>query len=65
MDHIDIEAANHDLLQKFLKKVRPGEMIAGIVTVNPKDEKKVIWYPVDQDKSNQLLDGLAAIERLP
>lgn len=65
MDQIDIEAANRELLEKFLRRVRPGELISGIVTVRPQEESKVIWYPVDQDKSNQLLDGLAAIERLP
>lgn len=63
MDQLDIEAANRELLEKFLARVRPGELIAGIVTVNPA-KPKVIWYPVDQDKSNELLDGLAAIERL-
>lgn len=64
MDQLDIEAANRDLLEKFLARVRPGELIAGIVTTKA-GSPKVIWYPVDQDKSNELLDGLARIERLP
>ncbi len=65
MDQLDIEAQNRDLLEKFLSRVRPGELIAGIVTVRPVDPKNVIWYPVDQDKSNELLEGLAKVERLP
>lgn len=65
MDQIDIEASNRDLLEKFLARVRPGELIAGIVTVNPRNEQKAIWYPVDQDKSNDLLHSLSTIERLP
>lgn len=64
MDQLDIEAANRDLLEKFLARVRPGELIVGIVTVRP-ESPKVIWYPVDQDQSNELLDSLAKIERLP
>jgi hypothetical protein len=65
MDQLDIEAQNRDLLEKFLSRVRPGELISGIVTTRPSEPRKVIWYPVDQDRSNELLDGLAAIERLP
>lgn len=63
MDQLDIETANRDLLEKFLARVRPGELIAGIVTMRIGDPK-VKWYPVDQDKSNELLDGLVTIERL-
>jgi hypothetical protein len=64
MDPFEVDEMNHEILEKFLGRVRKGEVIAGIVTVNPRDPGLVIWYPVDQDRSNALLDGLAKIERL-
>lgn len=65
MDDFEIDEQNHALIEKFLGRVKPGEIIAGIVTIHPEDPlRRVFWYPVDQDKSNELLDALSKIERL-
>lgn len=65
MDQFEIDEQNHALIEKFLGRVKRGEVISGIVTVRPDDRlKRVFWYPVDQDKSNELLDALSKIERL-
>lgn len=66
MDQFEIDETNHALIEKFLGRMKQGELIAGMVTAKPEDPlRRVFWYPVDQDKSNELLDALSKIERLP
>lgn len=56
MDQEEINEANRALLERFLERVQPGELIAGIVTLNGKDV--IAWYPVKEEKSRDLLDKL-------
>lgn len=56
MDQEEIDEANRALLEKFLGRVLPGELIAGIVTLNGADV--IAWYPVKEEKSKDLLDKL-------
>lgn len=55
MDQSEIDDANRALLEKFLERVLPGELIAGIVTLK---EGVVAWYPVNEETSKELLEKL-------
>lgn len=56
MDQEEINEANRALLEKFLERVLPGELIAGIVTLDGRSV--VAWYPVKEENSKDLLEKL-------
>lgn len=56
MNQEEIDEVNRALLEKFLERVLPGEVISGIVTLDGRDV--VAWYPVKEEKSKDLLEKL-------
>lgn len=56
MNQEEINEVNRALLEKFLERVLPGEVISGVVTLNARDV--VAWYPVKEEKSKDILEKL-------
>lgn len=55
MDQHEIDEANRALMEKFLERVLPGELIASVVTLK---NGVVAWYPVNVEESKELLEKL-------
>lgn len=58
MEQYEIDEQNRELMEKFLERIPKDELITGMVTDNP-EGTAVVWYPVDQKRSQELLRKLA------
>lgn len=61
MEQYEIDEANRELMEKFLERLPPGELISGMVTDKHDDPSAFVWYPVDKDRSQELLRKLAGL----
>jgi hypothetical protein len=57
MDQTEMDAKNRFLVEQFLERLAPGEVIAAVMTLRV-DGKGFAWYPAVERQSGALLDLL-------